>query len=377
MSEKFLNQHIFLIFIAALFLSSNVCSAQNKQWEMYNRIPSLKNIELKLDRKALDNGSYCGDELHMTINSDYTVKLTCDVNWMNLYNGSSSIKYNLSGTGLLVWKSGKMVLQLRLFESTPGGSYAFQKCYERTNYFQTADQCDNYEYSFSSTNRNYSCTFDVEYGVDENGEFFKLFGDDITLKLNGNEYLLYDISNRFNNRQEYNRSYEYRTKLKLTNKPIRFTSKTKSASEINAESSDIYGKWQWNSDRSVIVLVSTTGDCGLVLWKYDNGYIWGFNMNDYATGYKTEQAETGENLVYLMLSFDGASDQSFTFHKVGQQLYYVLYDRFTGKLRYDSSILQQIKDKRIMIVNYKLNGSDMTAMFQLEGLEAIYNAIIK
>ena len=54
---------------------------------------------------------------------------------------------------------------------------------------------------------------------------------------------------------------------------------------------------------------------------------------------------------------------------------YVQYDRFMGTLKSDASILGQIKDKRTLILNYKQNGSSKTAMFQLEGLEAIYNAI--
>lgn len=77
-----------------------------------------------------------------------------------------------------------------------------------------------------------------------------------------------------------------------------------------------------------------------------------------------------------MLSFDGSAEQSFSFGMIGNYFQYVQYDRFKGTLNYDaSSILRQIKDKRTLILNYKQNGSTKTAMFQLEGLEAIYNAI--
>ena len=77
---------------------------------------------------------------------------------------------------------------------------------------------------------------------------------------------------------------------------------------------------------------------------------------------------------YDIMQFDDSSEGSSTIDS-GYFYEYVQYDRFTGKLKRDSSILEQIKDKRIMVVNYKQNGLDKTAMFQLEGLEAIYNAL--
>ena len=77
-----------------------------------------------------------------------------------------------------------------------------------------------------------------------------------------------------------------------------------------------------------------------------------------------------------MLTFDGGTEQSFTFQKTSDGVFqYVQYDRFKGTLRQDASIINQIKDKRTLILNYKQNGSSKTAMFQLEGLEPIYNAI--
>ena len=87
-----------------------------------------------------------------------------------------------------------------------------------------------------------------------------------------------------------------------------------------------------------------------------------------------------------MLSFDGCAEQSFSFNTAevenflgqmsnGMLFGYIVYDRFMGTLKSDASILSQIKDKRILLLNYKQNGSSKTAMFQLEGLEPIYNAI--
>ena len=144
---------------------------------------------------------------------------------------------------------------------------------------------------------------------------------------------------------------------------------------MNAQYSDIYGKWQWNDDRSVIYLESTTKDAHLVLWNNNGNLSWGFQLSNAAAGYKAETTDSGQELAYLMLSFDGASEQSFSFIKTENEFVYTQYDRFMGSLKQDAFIINQIKDKRTLILNYKENGLSKTAMFQLEGLEPIYNAI--
>ena len=94
------------LFIAVLM--TGVCSlgyAQDKQWDMYNRIPTLKSIDLRFDRDALklNGGDWrSGEDLHLTIYSDYTVKVTCGVNRMALNQSTSTIDYYLSGSGSLV-----------------------------------------------------------------------------------------------------------------------------------------------------------------------------------------------------------------------------------------------------------------------------------
>ncbi|MBO4738426.1 MAG: hypothetical protein J5606_02565, partial [Bacteroidales bacterium] len=219
-------------FMAALL--AVMCSfgyGQNKQWEMYTKIPKLNRIELNLGRNSYNGNK----ELNFVINSDYTVSVNC-YSKMNLYDGGSSIDLNLSGRGLLTWQSEKMVIQLNITESTPGGKYEYQTCQDKWSFGQVVGtQWNNYYYSFPRSENKYSYSFVLEYGKDEDGEFFKLIGNEINLITNGNLRVITDYGGR---NFETNSRFEYKSKISITNKPIRFTAEYKSDSELNADNSD-------------------------------------------------------------------------------------------------------------------------------------------
>lgn len=372
------NTKLLLVIVLSLFFL-NGAWGQVSQWEFYNNIPKSRKIELQFNNIDLEHGGKrCGEKMSFVINSDYTVYLSCsNANKMNLDpQGGSSIELYIFGSGILCWQSEKMVLQLNITERTPGGHYKYQTSYDKWYLGRVVGtQCDEYRYDFPYTDNSYSYTFVLEYGKDDKGSFIKFLGDDIVIATRGNERILYDYGVQ---NQERTNAFEYLTKIKLTNKPIRFISETKNASELNADNSDMYGKWQWNDDRSVIYLASTTKDVFLCIWNNEGNLSWGFIMDKLATGYRTETS-SGAELAYLMLSFDGSPEQSFSFGKIedsNQNVFlHVQYDRFKGTIKQDASILSQIKDKGTLVLSYKQSGSSKTAMFQLEGLEAIYNAI--
>lgn len=133
-----------LLLIGALLFALH-CSAQNNQWEMYNKISRSKGIEFKFnDRDVKHGNNYCGRELSFIINSDYTVSLKCDYP-MCLYDGGSSIDLYISGRGMLTWQSEKMIIQLNITESTPGGSYQYQTYHDKWSGGQVVGtQFDNY-----------------------------------------------------------------------------------------------------------------------------------------------------------------------------------------------------------------------------------------
>lgn len=392
-----------LVIFGLLFF--NVCYAQTSQWDVYNKIPNYKNISLVFnENQVMATGKitdYGGEKksnerysIVMTIHDDYTVslkysaKLNFDVSETNERTGwfwshlTTNELVSITGEGILLWKNDKMVLQMNIKEYFPGWYEYRNKTITTTRYSyllgMNYDHNDNghSEINIPKHEKSYTYSCDVYYTTSDNLDYLGFDGNIIQSTIYGSHKLVNDNTSTIID----NGSIIYNTYIGLGGNWFQFSAVPKSESELNAENSDIYGKWRWNENRSMIYLCSMTGDDYLVLWNNDNKVSWGFQMDTLSSGYKKETAETGDELNYMMISFDGASEQSFTFatkldstDRINYE--YVQYDRFSGKLKRNASILEQIKDKRIMVLNYKQNGSDETAMFQLEGLEAIYNAL--
>lgn len=399
-----------LLVLTLLYFALNEAVGQNQQWDIYSNIPNFKEISLYFSDEdamevwAWDDRTNSGEKkkganLSMTIFDDYSVSLYYSNDYENNGAwglGNFTVPFTITGKGVLLWQNEHMVLKLDVKKYSSG-----EDAY-------IGGQFDAY-YHISSINSTNTYVYNVEYNESSNAAYFVFDGDNISA-----------------NRQTYTtRTTTYGATvtdavvdhvdvLRMSGVHYIKNAVQKSQSEMNIQNSDMYGKWQWNNDRSRIYLESTTKDASLVIWNHknetenlrnrivelendttlswdlkqsmiegvsrqiqryqQNPIAWGFDLGN-GTGYKTEMADNGEELTFLMITFDGESEQSFSFVKTGNYFEYAQYDRFMGTLKRDASILNQIKEKRIMILNYKQNGSTKTAMFQLEGLEAIYNAI--
>lgn len=408
--------------IALFFIAMNGAWGQNPQWELFNQIPLVKRIDLDISGdwvllssspSSIDNGAqfwsanqYGNAKVYFTIYGDYSVSMSYRTKMYSVRDSNKErgcrLELALNGSGMLTWDSEReqMIIKLNVTETVSGGEYDFY------NYAANTTECHIYD----SDSHTSTYVYDVVFGAVNDELCIQLTGDDISSSTRGTKCFAGG---------EYRQNWYFHTMIKLANKAIRVNVSEKSQSEINAETSDVYGKWQWNEDRSMIYLKSMTKEASLVIWNNEkkieelekklnkridemerdttlsedwksfviegynadiqqykkNPIVWGFVLPTGAMGYKTEKAEGGEELTNLMIAFDGGSEQSFSFAKNGIGLEHVQYDRFMGILKRDASILNQIKDKRIMIVSYKQNGMDKSAMFQLEGLEPIYNAI--
>ncbi|MBQ6084344.1 MAG: hypothetical protein IJK92_08365 [Bacteroidales bacterium] len=386
-----------VVFVITLF---KVCYAQTSQWDVYNSIPSFKKIEIIFNKndsyseERIENFFDNGFHKHNTtpprlfINDDYTVTMAYVIPLVPDWSHYTSQNLAISGNGVLLWQNDHMVLHLHITEKTPGCSFSYEtQVYAGEDFFGfDVYHPGHIDFKIPSYEKTYNYNYDVYY--DEQNDHLILSGNNICSKVTGNLA-------RVDEKTYSTRNYTIFFNAYITiNKSFSYKIEAKSESELNAENSDIYGKWQWNEDRSKIYLSSMTDHSYMVLWNNKNNLEWGFTLPDSSCGYKTEETAKGENLEYLMISFDGSSEQSFIFNtyyydimqfddssegssSIDSGYFYenVQYDRFSGKLKRNASILGQIKDKRIMVVNYKQNGLDKTAMFQLEGLEAIYNAL--
>lgn len=365
-----------LLAIALFMFFLNGAWGQNSQWDVFNSIASVKRIDLEFNSDVVLLASspnsinhevtrfwkandYGNAKVYFTIYGDYSVSMSYRTKMYSERDDNKGrgcgVELSINGTGVLAWESERMVIRLNVKETVSGGEYNFY------NYAANTTECHIYNSDSHSSTYVYEV---VLASINSNQILLK--GNDITSSINGVKCFAGG---------EYRQNWYFHTKKKLANKPVRINVERKSQSEMNAQNSDMYGKWQWNDNRSVIYLESTTKDASLVLWNNNGILSWGFQLSNAAAGYKTETTDSGQELAYLMLSFDGASEQSFSFVKTGNEFKYAQYDRFMGTLKQDASIINQIKDKRTLILNYKQNGSSKTAMFQLEGLEPIYNAI--
>lgn len=359
-----------LTMIIALFIiAMNGAWGQNSQWDIYNIIPNYKEISLYFsDEDALQIWAWTdgtkngvekrGANLNMSIFDDYTVSLY----YSNPMTGSTygfdvNVPFTIKGKGILLWQNEHMVLKLEVTKYSPGEEYYIGGPW-------------NSKLVYSSVNTTTTYTYDVEYKDFGGSGYFVFRGNDIEATRRK-----YDSRTTTYGANVTDGEVVHNDRLRISGAHYIKEMKQKSQSEMNSQNSDMYGKWQWNEDRSVIYLESTTKDACLVLWNNDSNLSWGFQLSNTATGYKTETADGGQELAYLMLSFDGASEQSFSFVKTENSFVYAQYDRFLGTLKHDASIIDQIKNKRTLILTYNQSGSNKTAMFQLEGLEPIYNAI--
>ncbi len=348
--------------IALFFIAMDGAWGQNSQWDYYNSIANWKHLKLYIPDESVQltyrSSSASGNQddreygLEMVFYGDYTVKLYYRHPWQINSFGGLYADFTMSGTGQVVWQNEHMVLQLNVNKEGNGAFHTLKNDNEIT--MEPISESEIY-------------IFDLEW----NDNCINIKGKDI---IANRWYYTYNITDGTKMHPVI-----YTDRIILSGTKCFYDGEQKTQSELNAETSDVYGKWQWNEDRSVIYLESTTKDAILVLWKDGDNRWWGFQMANGTQGYKTETAESGQDLAYLMLSFDGASEQSFAFLKLEEpsrtQFYSVQYDRFMGIMKYDTSVLGQMKDKRTLILSYKQNGAEKTAMFQLEGLEAIYNAI--
>ena len=278
-----------LMIIALFVFALNGAWGQNSQWEVYNSIPNLKSIsfvfsdadvvvgyKLWNEEQQIRQKRNDGNKLQMSIYDDYSVELRY-ISKMRFCEGKETIPVSITGSGMVRWQNDRMVLDLNVRVSSSGGTDNLCSDYSGSRY---GDVYSSHSYSFPYSEKSARYTYVLVY--DDRG-FFVLSGDDIDATIEGTDDFFSDDGNSRNGIPVL-----YKAKIQLIGKALRFSVSEKSQSEINAQYSDMYGKWQWNDDRSVIYLASSTKDAFLVLWNYGENIFWGFQMDKAATGYKTE-----------------------------------------------------------------------------------------
>jgi len=426
-----------MIAFIAMFITSAINAQEpeeNPQWIFFKEvIPKNKSITIS------------GSGWEMTINDKYKVSFTgsySDGGSQNeeMYNSSFSESATFKGVGFVLWNNDRMQIKLTTYASgsynsdatkykyvtktdqsaqnrntTRGvlGSVATvltgQDYYSTQNYENTSYTVKELDYStsgYASGNNTISNTFSFSYS---DGKLY-LDGNPITLTMTGNT----------------TRNVSMRLVGGYYPKKV-----AKNDSELNTSSTDEFGEWNWNNERSKIYLKSSLGDNLFVIWNRQGKLSWSMEMEKGTVGVSETTTENGDKITNLALSFDGAPAQNFSFveYKSNPQkqlateyktvkvpvydsetgeitqyrdstytiqtekivydendklvlnntdvtknvlLDYATYNRFMGTLtKNSSSILNQIKDKQMLMLSYKVGNEEKFDMFMLEGLETI------
>ena len=335
----------FLVFMVTIFIGINVYSQtvdRDSQWDFFkNVIPKQKSITF-----SGGSVSYSHDpRWTMTINDKYNVSFYCEQTTQNM-------TFSYRGNGFVIWDTDKMKITLTINASV--------------NY--------NGPQHWMDGNRTFTPT------IDFNAEYLN---GNMTGKLNISSYDLrvYITGSSHNIQKSFQDTRGIRIGGSYTGV---FTQK--SESELNASTNDEFGEWNWNTDRTRLFLKSQSSDNKFVI-LIDGGKItWCMEMVKGSKGLSDSTTDKGEKIINLAMAFDGTSAQNISFIENTErtpvqnfiQLDFVVYNRFMGTLEKNpDTVLNQLKEKQMLILTYTVNGGQRTDMFMLEGLSTILDYLKK
>jgi hypothetical protein len=358
----------FLVFMVTIFVGINVYSQttvdRDSQWDFFrNVIPKQKSITIS------------GNNWSMTIDDKYKVTLSSQmgssIDSNSGFNSNGNYDWERKGSwdatfrgvGFVVWENEKMVIKLPINASGSENSVYIRY----SNRHPPVETSRREDYASGSTSFNETFDFQAEY---ENGKFsgkLKLSQKTFTLNMTGNTTRTTSIT--------VGSSNWYTPRIVA-----------KSESELNASTSDEFGEWNWNTDRTRLFLKSQSSDNKFVILNDGGKITWCMEMVKGAKGASESTTDTGEKLVNLSMAFDGTSAQNISFIENTEgssnqnfiQLDYAVYNRFLGTMeRNPDTVLNQLKEKQMLILTYTVNGAQRTDMFMLEGLSTILDYLKK
>jgi len=360
---------VFLGFVVIILVAINAysqTSSRDSQWDFFsNVIPRQRDITL------------AGSGWTMTIDDKYKVTFSGRYNdgrpstdtgnaitpgtgrMTSTYRITRTSESTFNGVGFIMWENEKMVINLPISAS---GYYNQESVYQHPGGREER----------SSKNANGNTTMNVTFDIQpeyQNGLFsgkLRLTERLLTLSMTG----------------DLNVSHT----LKVGGSSwITARIVPKNESELNASARDEFGEWNWNADRSKLILKAQSSNNNFIIWNTDDGILWSMEMEAGTKGASESTIETGDRLVNLSMSFDGASAQVFSFIENQEaktqnivQLDYTVFNRFRGTLDHNADgILNQIKDRRMLVLTYTVNNIQKTDMFLLEGLDTIMDYLIE
>lgn len=337
--------------VLMLFIASFAFADSTSDFEFYKSIPKYESITLN------------GQEISIVIKSNYSVSMSASKN-------DSYTKSELIGTGTVSWDPNEKRIYLQLNGNISGSYsrdedvYTTERKYNvgsgtlnflfgdgAAQTYRTERSYDHTEYYRAKGSDNFSIKIPMQISSDK--RYYTLSSRSLSVSLQGNtsQTVYYSINGE-------QRSLSYG-----------------SANTTGNTSNDEFGAWQWTSDKSHIYIYSTNMQSNkLSIVRNANGP---FLLQLYFGGNKVEGTSVSSTnagrLIQMNFSFEDGSNVSLPFlEQNGYTYMYATYNRFLEEWNWNAtSLLNQIKDKQMVIISYTSNGSSYSAIYELEGLEAI------
>jgi hypothetical protein len=362
---------LILVFVVTIFVGINLYSQttyRDIMWDFFkNVIPKQKSITIT------------GKGWKMVINDKY--KVTFSGSWetysnYDVFNKSQGSLVSSSetfgtrgnatfnGVGFVTWADEKIKIEMVVNAS---GSYETRSLSTKKD-IQDWLQVTGVRDSSASGSTSINCVFDLRPGY-KDGKFTEY------LQLTPTKSLTLNMTGSTSRSATLEIGDWYTA-----------TYVTKSASELNSSANDEFGEWNWNTDRTRLFLKSQSSDNKFVILNNNGTLTWCMEIVKGAKGSSESTTDSGDKVVNLAMAFDGAPAQNFTFIENAEalsntnfvQFDYVVYNRFLGTLdRNPETILNQIKEKQMLVLTYTVSGTQKTDMFILDGLTTILNYLKK
>jgi len=349
---------LFLTMAILCSIFVNAARDAAKTLEFYRNIPKYESINLTVNK------------LRFQIKPNYVVNIT------GKYS-SSEDKATLQGSGVVSWDAAneRMILNINFTISGTHSSSEDKYTYEeRYNEGSVANNIGAFIFggelqSHKKTVRVYDHT---EY---YHAKGSQTYNESWPLYINSDDTYYIGSSSSYSVTMTGDVTRSISFSLDTNDRNVSYGT----ARSGNNASADEFGQWKWNSSRTDIWLKPSNISSITLHILPQNKMLFFDTSGNNIVGKTSRQSEAGHQLNTFQFDFeDGTSaDLEFVWGRMDAVStvpinVYGKYNRFLDNYDYNaSSIINQIKAKQLLMFTYKQNGNSYTAIFELEGLEAI------
>ncbi|MCQ2324948.1 MAG: hypothetical protein MJZ58_02000 [Paludibacteraceae bacterium] len=349
-----------LLLMLFLFCSTFMSAANDatKALEFFRNIPKYESINLN-----------AGSSIKLQIHPNYTVSISGDYS-------SSGNTATLQGNGVVSWdaSNNRMIINANFVIS--GSHSSSEKIYRTEEVYNKGSVANNtFAVLFGGELQSHKTT----QRVYDHTEYYHASGSKsynevwpLNINSDGTYYIGSSSSYSVTLTGDVTRTISF--SVDTRERSVSYGSARSGSNSL----ADEFGQWKWNSNHTDIWL-NPSNLTGVTLHILPSTKMLYFDTGgNTIIGKTSSQSEAGHQLNVFQISFeDGISvDLAFVWNSIEEGStpvnIYGKYNRFLNSYDYNaSSIIDQIKTKQLLMLTYKKGEDTYTAIFELEGLEAI------